>query len=216
MAPTTRTIVSYTTIALVTSVLAYAAYFDYKRRNDPAFRKKLRKEKKRVTKATKTEDSTTETASINDLRAALELIKTEPVPASVEEKERYFMEQVSMGEQLCARGPAFELPAALSFYRALRVYPSPVELIVIYQRTVPPSVFKMVVEMTNMDVSTTSPLASAVQPTTPSEDEGIDSGPETDSKSASQTGPPSDTSSHDWDRLSDPGPLSAPTPPGAD
>lgn len=40
-------------------------------------------------------------------------------------------------------GPMFYLPAAMSFYRALRVYPSPVELIMIYQKTVPEPVFKV-------------------------------------------------------------------------
>ena len=41
----------------------------------------------------------------------------------------------------------FHLPAALSFYRALRVYPSPVELIMIYQKTVPEPVFKVSVPL---------------------------------------------------------------------
>lgn len=40
-------------------------------------------------------------------------------------------------------GPDFYLLAAMSFYRALRVYPSPVELIVIYQKTVPEPIFKV-------------------------------------------------------------------------
>ena len=31
----------------------------------------------------------------------------------------------------------------MCFYRALRVYPSPVELIVIYEKTVPPPVFQV-------------------------------------------------------------------------
>lgn len=31
----------------------------------------------------------------------------------------------------------------MSFYRALRVYPSPVELIMIYQKTVPDPIFKV-------------------------------------------------------------------------
>lgn len=71
------------------------------------------------------------------------------------------MQQVSIGEQLvaqgsaipviswihwltlCSAGPDFHLPAALSFFRALRVYPSPVELIMIYQKTVPEPVFKV-------------------------------------------------------------------------
>lgn len=39
------------------------------------------------------------------------------------------MEQVAMGEGLAQAGPMNEVPAALCFYRALRVYPSPVELI---------------------------------------------------------------------------------------
>ena len=38
-------------------------------------------------------------------------------------------------------GPAFALPAALAFFRALRVYPSPVELIMLYQSTLPAEVF---------------------------------------------------------------------------
>ena len=35
------------------------------------------------------------------------------------------------------------MTAALCFFRALRVYPSPVELIAIYQKTVPEAVFKV-------------------------------------------------------------------------
>jgi import receptor subunit TOM20 len=71
-----------------------------------------------------------------------------------------------------------EIPAALSFYRALRVYPSPVELIMssctsgvlrfvlllitrhelchnhtVYQKTVPPSIFALLMELTSLDVS---------------------------------------------------------------
>lgn len=47
-------------------------------------------------------------------------------------------------------GPAFHLQAAMCFYRALRVYPSPVELIVIYQKTVPEDVFKVRIECVSM------------------------------------------------------------------
>lgn len=70
------------------------------------------------------------------------------------------MHQVSMGEQLVSQGkffpflrictsfihftgPAFHLPCALAFFKALRVYPSPVELINIYEKTVPAPVFKV-------------------------------------------------------------------------
>jgi hypothetical protein len=95
------------------------------------------------------------------LRDALEQVRNEEVPESPQEKESYFMSHVSMGEQLSAQGtrwhrhyllcmliniwigPNFYLPAAMSFYRALRVYPAPVELIVIYQKTVPEPIFKV-------------------------------------------------------------------------
>lgn len=38
----TSTAVTVAGVTVATGVLAYAAYFDYKRRNDTAFRKKLR------------------------------------------------------------------------------------------------------------------------------------------------------------------------------
>ncbi len=123
------------------------------------------KEKKRAGKsATQTQSGPDAALEISqaDLRAAMVKLKDEPMPQSPEEKEHYFMSQVNLGEQLCAQGsychssiwfvklitrpvtgPAFHLAAALSFYRALRVYPSPVELIVIYQKTVPEPVFKV-------------------------------------------------------------------------
>jgi import receptor subunit TOM20 len=40
----------------------------------------------------------------NDLRSALESVRNEEVPLGPEEKEQYFMKQVGMGEQLCAKG----------------------------------------------------------------------------------------------------------------
>ncbi|KAH7931323.1 MAS20-domain-containing protein [Leucogyrophana mollusca] len=148
------TILTVASVA-VGSLVAYAVYFDYKRRNDASFRKQLRKDKKRVAKSQTPSESAQPTSGGVDpteLRNALEKVRKEEVPASPEEKEQYFMAQVGMGEQLCAQGPMFHLPAAMCFYRALRVYPSPVELIVIYEKTVPPPVFQLVMEMTNMDV----------------------------------------------------------------
>lgn len=125
-------------------------------------------------------------------------------------------------------GPAFHLAAALSFYRALRVYPSPVELIVIYQKTVPEPVFKvrlfwpstlliiiliyiqLVMELTNMDVSS-SP--SSPPPTAPSSvaSSGQNASSDDDDTSPTRSGPPSETSSQEWDKLTDPG-NEAPTP----
>ncbi|KAG1806501.1 uncharacterized protein HD556DRAFT_1322289 [Suillus plorans] len=150
------TIMTVASVA-VGGVLAYAVYFDYKRRTDANFRKQLRKEKKRVKQSqsqTPSESAQTATEGVdaNDLRSALESVRNEEVPAGPEEKEQYFMKQVGIGEQLCAKGPIYHLSAAMCFYRALRVYPSPVELVVIYEKTVPPPVFQLVMELTNLDV----------------------------------------------------------------
>ncbi|KAG1815725.1 uncharacterized protein BJ212DRAFT_1272840 [Suillus subaureus] len=188
------------TVAGVTvgGVLAYAVYFDYKRRTDANFRKQLRKEKKRVKQSqTPSESGQTATGGVdaNDLRSALESVRNEEVPPGPEEKEQYFMKQVGMGEQLCAKGPVYHLPAAMCFYRALRVYPSPVELIVIYEKTVPPPVFQLVMELTNLDVSNDPSLAEGkIGPLSDGEDE-----------SSPLRGPPSEASSQEWDKVTDPG-----------
>ncbi|KAI5993657.1 hypothetical protein EDD15DRAFT_2266734 [Pisolithus albus] len=121
----------------VGGLVAYAVYFDYKRRTDANFRKQLRKDKKRVAKSQASSEASASSSGVdvNELKHALETVKQEEVPTTPEEKEKYFMAQVGMGEQLCAKGPTFNLPAALCFYRALRVYPSPVELIIVMQLT---------------------------------------------------------------------------------
>lgn len=96
-------------------------------------------------------------------------------------------------------GETFYLPAALSFYRALRVYPSPVELIMIYQKTVPEPVFKIVMEMTSLDVSvplSATGMTAGRAATVVTGDEG---------KSPSSPGPPSEASSQEWENLTDPG-----------
>ncbi|KAE9404827.1 MAS20-domain-containing protein [Gymnopus androsaceus JB14] len=150
------TVAGIATLGLV----AYAVYFDYKRRNDVDFRKKLKKDKKRVDKsiassraeAAASLSSSAGAVGAEELREALEQVKGEPVPVSPTDKEGYFMTQVASGEQLALQGPLFYLPAALAFYRALRVYPSPAELMVIYQKTVPEPVFKLVIELMNLDI----------------------------------------------------------------
>ncbi len=50
-------------------------------------------------------------------------------------------------------GEQFYNDAVLPFYLALRVYPAPMELIMIYQKTVPEPVFQMVINIMALDVS---------------------------------------------------------------
>jgi mitochondrial import receptor subunit TOM20 len=49
-------------------------------------------------------------------------------------------------------GESGYLDAALCFYKALKVYPNPVELIMIYQKTIPEAVFTLVYEMMSIEV----------------------------------------------------------------
>jgi import receptor subunit TOM20 len=46
--PTTQQIVVGSLAVLATSAVGYAAYFDYRRRNDPEFRKKLSESSRRA------------------------------------------------------------------------------------------------------------------------------------------------------------------------
>ena len=43
------------------------------------------------------------------------------------------------------------MAAAISFYKALKVYPAPTELIMIYQKTQPPQVFELVMELIQLE-----------------------------------------------------------------
>ncbi|KAJ7228212.1 hypothetical protein GGX14DRAFT_412337 [Mycena pura] len=141
----------------VCGLIAYAVYFDFKRRTDSNFRKKLREQKKRVDKSlaqSKEASATSNVVSDDELRDALKQIESEPKPPTQERREHYFMSQVAMGEQLVARGETFHLPAALSFYRALLVYPSPPELLGIYRKTVPEDVVKLVMRLLDLDLTT--------------------------------------------------------------
>ncbi|EJD48621.1 MAS20-domain-containing protein [Auricularia subglabra TFB-10046 SS5] len=134
---------------------AYALYFDYKRRNDAQFRKQLRKEHKRVKRAKTETAAAAAAASVvgdEELKAALLAIREEQMPESTQERELYFTHNISEGERLGTQGPAVYLESALYFYRALRVYPQPVELIMIYQKTVPEPVFNILMKLTTLDV----------------------------------------------------------------
>ncbi|KAG2226584.1 hypothetical protein INT45_005070 [Circinella minor] len=133
--------------AVVAASLGYAVYFDHKRRNDPTLRKQMRRERKKVKKAAKAAEEDAKQGKLKLIDQVLEAVAKEPMPATPEAKEKYFMEQVAAGEQLCNAGEAYYNDAVLPFYKALKVYPAPLELIMIYQKTVPEPVFQTVVQL---------------------------------------------------------------------
>lgn len=134
--------IPYTTIAVATTgviatgLLAYAFYFDHRRRTDADFRKHLKKQHKKVSKLQDQEAKSNERSQKQRIKAAVDEANEEGFPRDPEETEGYFMQEVARGEGMCTDG-SDPVDAALCFYRALKVYPQPKELIQIYDKTVP-------------------------------------------------------------------------------
>ncbi|EPX74789.1 TOM complex subunit Tom20 [Schizosaccharomyces octosporus yFS286] len=128
---------------LAAAAVGYGVYFDYKRRNDPAFRKTLKRRYKKVHEAKKQEEEIAIKQFDEVIEDALEIVKSTPTPSSAEEKELFFMQQVARGEQLFQQQPDNIKESAACFYAALKVYPQPVELFAIYERTVPEPIMNL-------------------------------------------------------------------------
>lgn len=121
---------------LTTGALAYAFYFDHRRRTDAEFRKALKKQHKKVSKIQEQEAKASERSQKERVRRAVDEANEEGFPSDPEETEGYFMQEVARGEGMCTDG-SDPVDAALCFYKALKVYPQPTELISIYDKTVP-------------------------------------------------------------------------------
>ncbi|KAI8087046.1 uncharacterized protein B0P05DRAFT_533471 [Gilbertella persicaria] len=145
-----RTAALITAGVAVTAGIGYLVYFDYKRRNDPTLKKKISKfyiPPKEKKKAKKEIEKAKEAVKSN----AIQIIEKANNAFNPEQKEKYFMEQVAAGEALCNQGEAYYNDAVLPFYMALKVYPAPMELIMIYQKTIPEPVFQMVINVMAVD-----------------------------------------------------------------
>jgi len=106
--PSTTTIVLATVGTLATAGLAYAAYFDYRRRSDPDFRRKLKKAQKQISKAEKQEAVQAEKGQKQKIRQVVDEANEEGFPRDPEKNEEYFMLQVAQGEQMCQDGESDE------------------------------------------------------------------------------------------------------------
>jgi import receptor subunit TOM20 len=63
------------------------------------------------------------------------------------------MQSVQEGEMLATQGPEFQIAAAAAFFRGIKVYPKPMELLAIYQKAVPEPALSYIYEMVSRDVS---------------------------------------------------------------
>ncbi|KAF4218402.1 hypothetical protein CNMCM8980_002610 [Aspergillus fumigatiaffinis] len=146
----TSTLVAASAGTILTGLLAYVVYFDHKRQTDPEFRRSLKRNNRRLARAVKEEAEAQGAMQREALKKAVQQAKDEGFPTDLEEKEAYFMGQVARGESLCAEG-SDQIEAALCFYKALKVYPQPKDLISIYDKTVPKDVLEILAEMVAMD-----------------------------------------------------------------
>jgi len=100
----TSTVVALGVGTLVTGLLAYAVYFDNKRRSDPDFRRALKKESKRTQRAAKEEAEHQGAEQKKAIREAVALANEEGFPKDPEEIEAYFMQEVAQGEGMVQKG----------------------------------------------------------------------------------------------------------------
>lgn len=207
----TSQVVLTTLSVLGVAGLGYAAYFDYRRRNDAAFRKSLIKDGKKTTKASK-KDAAKKTKAKNDFID--ELLKETQAPgafpSNVEEREQYFLKYVTIGEQLGNMGPDHYLEAAGAYFHAVKVYPSPVEIIMILQKAVPKEIFDTVMLIISKDVASGEQYGAGnldeVDEDAPSPIQGraseLASQPAGSSAAQQQGTDSGTTSSQEWDTLS--------------
>ncbi|KAG5439292.1 hypothetical protein PCANB_001591 [Pneumocystis canis] len=134
-------------------ILRYALHFDYKRRNNAAFRRKLRRERKKVSQAQKAEAQQQEEVLAQAIKKAYHEVQNCTLPHLVEEREQFFMQEVAKGEGLYAQGSHKFIEAASCFFRALKVYPNQMELMVIYEKTIPKEVNAIIVKLLQLDES---------------------------------------------------------------
>ncbi|KAI9839734.1 MAG: hypothetical protein M1838_004273 [Thelocarpon superellum] len=146
----TSTIVALSVGTIATGLVAYAVYFDHRRRTDPDFRKALKREARRQARFAREEAEAHGAKQKQAIKAAVAAAREEGFPTGVEEKEAYFMNEVAHGEVLCQDSDA-SIEAALCFYKALKVYPQPRDLITIYDKTVPKPVLDLLAEMIAAD-----------------------------------------------------------------
>jgi hypothetical protein len=79
-------------------------YFDHRRRTDPGFRKALKRESRRQARIAKEEAEIQGKQQQEEIKRAVEETLEEGFPADLEEREAYFMSQISQGEGMISDG----------------------------------------------------------------------------------------------------------------
>jgi import receptor subunit TOM20 len=108
--------------------IGYCIYFDRKRRSDPFFRQKLREKRRMAKQRNKLQPSGGGSFQVPDLK------DTEAV-------QRFFLQEVQLGEELLASGDIENGVEHLG--NAVAVCGQPQQLLQVLQQTLPPQVFQL-------------------------------------------------------------------------
>ena len=84
--------------------LAYAVYFDHKRRTDPEFRKALKKDARRQARLAKEAKEVEGRQQKEAIKRAVKEAQDQGFPSDIEEREAFFMTEVQDGETRNAAG----------------------------------------------------------------------------------------------------------------
>ncbi|XP_071963667.1 mitochondrial import receptor subunit TOM20 homolog [Antedon mediterranea] len=128
--------------------LGYCVYFDRKRRSAPDFRQKL-KEKRAQKAKTKPTSKASQQSELPDLQ-------------NPEAVQKFFLDEVQLGEELLAQGDFDNGVDHLS--NAVAVCGQPQQLLQVLQQTLPPQVFQMLIQKlpgTSQRLAAASAAASA-------------------------------------------------------
>ncbi|KAK9472359.1 mitochondrial outer membrane translocase complex, subunit Tom20 domain-containing protein [Dipodascopsis tothii] len=137
---------------IAASAVSYLAYFDYKRHNSAEFRRQLRRNERQYQKDKETQEQQAKVARTQRIKDIIsKSLAEKPLPTDLKEREQVFMEEATLAEEYTARGESMYLDAALSYYRALCVYPSPAELLNLYDRSVKKPILDLIALMIQLE-----------------------------------------------------------------
>ncbi|KAJ3093033.1 hypothetical protein HK102_012242 [Quaeritorhiza haematococci] len=133
------------------AVVGYLVYFDQRRVRDPAFRKKIRKQKRKAAKARRVNETRQAPREASEVTIDLEALAKEPIPSTPEEREKYVVMHITVGDELVQKGPLFYGAAAACYFRALKVWPEPMQLLVALEQSCPAPVFDTIMNLMAVD-----------------------------------------------------------------
>uniref|UniRef100_A0AAY5KRU0 Translocase of outer mitochondrial membrane 20 n=1 Tax=Esox lucius TaxID=8010 RepID=A0AAY5KRU0_ESOLU len=126
--------------------VGYCIYFDRKRRSDPNFKNRLR-ERRRKQAAAKEGTGLSKLPDLKDAEAV----------------QKFFLEEIQLGEELLAQGDYENGVEHLT--NAIAVCGQPQQLLQVLQQTLPPPVFQMLLtKLPTISQVTQTPFLSRLQP----------------------------------------------------